>query len=122
MNNLSNTPSHHVVGEIAKKKAIEFQPSIKRWLTKATSATQPKNTPGTLGACIANTANNKNVNNESVVFENRIRSRNEMYNAKLPKFKKTDEMFKMVSTNVNLIQTFPKRQRHGNFINARSRN
>ena len=89
MNNKTSTPSHHEVGKIAKKKATEShaQPSIKRWLTKTSLTTQPNNGAESLGACIANTAN---INNDTVSFENKIRTINEKYNDGLIKFKKTD--------------------------------
>ena len=111
----SNIPSHHDVGEIAKKKATEFQPSIKRWLTKATVASRP---PVPSGAGTANAAADKNINNDSAVFEKRVNSINEKYNAGLSKFGRTDETFKIITTNVNSIQTFPKRQKIYNLLKA----
>ena len=104
------------MGEIAKKRAAEFQPSIKRWLTKASTATQQAGTSGSLGACIANTANSNNVNNNVVIFENKIRDMNNEYNSKVKQFKNADETFKMITTNVNSIQTFPKRQKIYNLL------
>ena len=118
MNNNPRTPSHHEVGKIAKKKAIEFQPSIKRWLTKATAATQHRADTPNLGACIANTANNNNINNDTVSFENKVRKMNAEYNSKVKEFKKSDETFKMISTNVNSVQSFPKRQKIFNLLKS----
>ena len=118
MNKKPSTPSHHEVGKIAKSKAVEFQPSIKRWLNKATVATQPKNPPTSIDTSAANTAANNNINNDSSIFENEVRKINDKYNAGLPKFRKSDETFKMIATNVNSVQTFPKRQKIHNLLKS----
>ena len=76
---------------MAKKGAINLQPSIKRWLNKTTAASQMGGSNGVLGACIAATADKTKINNITVSFENKVRSMNNEYNAKIKAFKKSDK-------------------------------
>ena len=111
MEKSNKTPSHHEVENIAREKAIEFQPSIKRWLNKTSQATQTAKTAGSLGACITNTLGAENVNNETTCFENKVRNMNIEYNNKIKNFKKSDEVFKIVTMNVNSLQSFTKKRK-----------
>ena len=112
MNNKNKTLSHREVENLAKKRAEEFQPSIKRWLTKSSAATQRVNIDGSLSACIANNFDKDKINNETFCFENKVRNWNKEYNAKIKAFKRSDETFKILTANMNSVITFPKRQKN----------
>ena len=110
------TPSHHEVEKMAKESAINFQPSIKRWLNKTTAAAQTGGSNCVIGACIAAMADKTKINKATVSFENRVREMNNEYNAKIKAFKKADETFRIVATNVNSITTLVKRQKIWNLL------
>ena len=117
MENNKKTPSHLEVEKMAKDSATSFQPSIKRWLNKTNMATQQQ--PGNankLGACASNQIVQNNACAEIISFENRIRIMNGDYNSKVKSFKKSDETFRIVTTNVNSIVNFTKRQKIWNLL------
>ena len=96
---------------MANNSAAEFQPSIKRWLTKTTTVTQQTETTTNSGACAQIHTTNNNKDAETNIFENKIRKHNDKYNAKIKRFGKSDETFKIIITNVNSMINFVKRQK-----------
>ena len=111
-------PSHHEVGKIAKKEAESIQPSIKKWLNKSALASQKNDSNNSLGACIANTADNTKINKDTISFENKVRKMNIEYNNKITNFRKIDETFKIITANVNSIITLNKRQKIWNLLKS----
>ena len=117
MENKRMTPSHLEVEKMAKDGATSFQPSIKRWLNKTDVASQQQSgNENNLGACASNQITKNNACAETVSFENKIRNINNEYNSKVKSFKKSDKTFRIVTTNVNSMTNFARRQKIWNLL------
>ena len=118
MNIAKKTPSHHEVENMARKGATKFQPYIKRWLTKTSTTTQQAGNINNLGTGTSSQNNQNNTKNEINIFENKIKMMNSDYNSKVKSFIKSDETFKIVTTNVNSVLNFAKRQKIWNLLKS----
>ena len=69
-----------------------------------------------MGAHALNQTINENNEINETIFENKVKKLNEDYNAKIKRFGKSDETFKIITTNVNSMISFVKRQKIWNLL------
>ena len=106
------------INDKIKAATKNTQPTIAGWVNRLNEP-QPIQPKRKLGACIANSDQNKKqkLDENAVEFENFIRENNKKFNTTSKKFATDDKVIKIKSTNVNSIQSFRKMNKINDLFN-----
>ena len=94
--------------EKVKSATKTTRPSLRGWVQRLKEPQPIQPLKRGLGACAANSDQNKRqkVDEKVIEFENRVRDNNKKFNATCKKFNVNDQIIKIKSVNVNSVQSY----------------
>ena len=95
------------------------QPTLAGWINRLEEPQPIRLGKRKLGACAANSENNKaqKIDDSLVKFENKVREENIKFNRNSPKFRGDDQTIQIKAVNVNSVISFQKRNKIVDLLN-----
>ena len=107
------------INEKVKSATLNSQPSLTAWLERLKEPQPIQPSKRRLGACVANSCQNKKqkVDEKVIKFENFVRENNRKFNSSGKKFSVEEQLTKIKHVNVNSVQSFQKMSKIRDLLN-----